>query len=200
MTRWCEGWIHHVNARAPLSSCSSSPFLSLFLAESCQFSHSVLSVLPVSPHQALSKPQQVQKKSYGFTSQYASEPGDFTFLPSSFKPSACVILQFWCSIAESAFCLVLCCFNFVSKIWCDLVLLSKLTGALGMRWTHCHSKHMQANEHAQKVHTRRARLRAMNSVIDLHLLETFKQWTGAQVYSLQKSYLMFFIFQNTLCL
>lgn len=67
----------------------------------------------------------------------------------------------------------LCCFNFVTKTWSDLVLLSKLTGALGVKWTRCHRKHTQAC--ARLTHTLKIVHRQR---VQLHTVS--REWAGGE--------------------
>lgn len=151
-----EDWLHHVNERTPLSSRLPllAPFF--FLAEGChflsptQYSQFTLS-LPIKPSYRLHKEKPYLKMKCGWgnglSSQYTLEPGcrhHSSHISSFCCQSICLCVSSVPVQAQAGhtrtFCLVLCCFNFVTRTWSDLVLLSKLTGALGIKWTHCHKK------------------------------------------------------------
>lgn len=159
LTDWSpEDWIHHVNERALLSFACLLPH---FLAKSCHFPASIK--YPQSIHCLLNRPSCSLHKEKNVVdvmdarlNTQQDPSGDISFLtclPSVVSPSTFVSLQFlhrFRQYTHTRFVWFYVDVLLSQKTWTDLVLLSKLTGALGMRWTHCHQKHTQAQKCAHK--------------------------------------------------
>lgn len=128
--------MHHVNERAFLSSACLLPH---FLAESCHFPASIkypqsIHCLHNRPSCRLHKEKNVLDVMDARLNTQQDPSGDISFLTC--LPSTFVSLQFLHRFRQYTYTRFVWFYVDVllsQKTWTDLVLLSKLTGALGMR-------------------------------------------------------------------